>query len=151
MTDATDAVAARPLRIAVATNDLERLDAHFGSAMKFALYDVTAENCRLVEVLAFDDVTSEDSAHTDSEDRITPKVEALAGVALLFVLAIGGPSAAKVVRAGIHPIKVKEAEPIATVIERVQEMLRSAPPPWLRKIIGASSARPNFMNEEEPA
>ncbi|TCP43353.1 nitrogen fixation protein NifX [Rhodovulum marinum] len=125
-----------PLKIAIATNDMEHLDAHFGSARKFAIYEVTTTSARVVEVLEFDDVTAQSGQHNDIDDRITPKVEALAGCALLFVLAIGGPSAAKVVRAGIHPIKRKAPEPIAEVLAQTQTMLKGSPPPFLRKVLG---------------
>ncbi|MBK1635838.1 nitrogen fixation protein NifX [Rhodovulum adriaticum] len=125
-----------PLKIAIATNDMEHLDAHFGSAKKFALYEVTPQTARMVEVLEFGDVTDQQGEHNSVDDRITPKVEALSGCALLFVLAIGGPSAAKVVRAGIHPIKRREPEPIADVIAQTQEMLAGSPPPFLRKVLG---------------
>ncbi|MBN2907834.1 MAG: nitrogen fixation protein NifX [Rhodobacteraceae bacterium] len=132
----------KPLKIAIATNDMENLDAHFGSARKFALYEVTTTTARLVEVLEFDDVTAQQGEHDSIDDRITPKVEALTGCALLFVLAIGGPSAAKVVRAGIHPIKRKEREPIADVLTQVRDMLGGTPPPFLRKVLGRSA--PDF-------
>ncbi|MGC9420532.1 MAG: nitrogen fixation protein NifX [Rhodovulum sp.] len=125
-----------PLKIAIATNDMEHLDAHFGSAGKFAIYEVTTTSARVVEVLEFDEVTAQSGQHNDIDDRITPKVEALSGCALLFVLAIGGPSAAKVVRAGIHPIKRKAPEPIADVLAQTQTMLKGSPPPFLRKVLG---------------
>ncbi|MEX5729931.1 nitrogen fixation protein NifX [Rhodovulum iodosum] len=131
-----DMTSETPLKIAIATNDMENLDAHFGSAKKFAVYEVTTETARMVEVLEFGDVTDQEGQHNSVDDRITPKVEALTGCALLFVLAIGGPSAAKVVRAGIHPIKRKEPEPIADVLAQTQEMLAGSPPPFLRKVLG---------------
>lgn len=136
-TDMTDVE--KPLKIAIATNDMEHLDAHFGSAKKFALYEVTTSTTRMVELLEFGEVTDQQGEHNSIDDRITPKVEALTGCALLFVLAIGGPSAAKVVRAGIHPIKRKDPEPIADVLARTQEMLSGSPPPFLRKVLGRPS------------
>jgi nitrogen fixation protein NifX len=143
-------VAGKSIRIAIATQDLENLNAHFGSARRFALYDVSATDWRFVEAIGFEDVTQQKGRHDDTEDRITPKVEALKGSALLFVLAIGGPSAARVVAAGIHPIKLKAAEPIAAVITRVQTMLSGNPPPFLRKILGQGCAPRDmaFLEEE---
>ncbi|MEW5962162.1 MAG: nitrogen fixation protein NifX [Pseudomonadota bacterium] len=145
---------ARPsIRIGIATQDLKRLDAHFGSARKFAVYDVSADTSSFVEAVAFDDVSDEGGKHKDEgDDRITPKVEALTGVHLLFVRAIGGPAAAKVVRAGIHPIKVADVQPIDEVIARVQTMLKGAPPPWLRKILGQAGliSKPSFAEEQTP-
>ncbi|MGF1659239.1 MAG: nitrogen fixation protein NifX [Rubrimonas sp.] len=144
------APAGKPLRVAIATNDLENLDAHFGSARKFAIYEVWPTGARFVAAHEFGSVTAEKGKHDDLDDRITPKVEALEGCALLFALAIGGPSAAKVVRAGIHPIKRKAPEPIADVLAQVQEMLNGAPPPFLRKILGTYD-KPDFMDDEEIA
>ncbi|MCA0994639.1 nitrogen fixation protein NifX [Alloyangia pacifica] len=137
-----------PLRIAIATNDMETLGAHFGSAKKFAIYEVWQSGFRFIEAHAFDNVTGQKGKHDDQDDKITPKVEALEGCALLFALAIGGPSAAKVVKAGIHPIKRKDPEPISDVLTQTQEMLRGTPPPFLRKILGTFQ-KPDFMDEEE--
>ncbi|MCE6958205.1 nitrogen fixation protein NifX [Cereibacter sphaeroides] len=142
MNDPADA----PLRIAIATNDLEHLDAHFGSCRSFAIWEVSARSARFVEAVEFDATTDQGGKHDDSADRITPKVEALTGCALLFVLAIGGPAAAKVVRAGVHPIKRKDPEPIAAVIGQVQTMLNGNIPPFLRKVLGRPA--PSFMEEE---
>lgn len=138
------------IRIAIATQDMKALNAHFGSARKFAIYDVNADTSSFVSVVAFDDVSEEDGKHKeDGDDKITPKVEALAGVHLLFVKAIGGPAAAKVVRSGIHPVKIADTQPIDEVITRVQTMLRGAPPPWLRKILGQAGivSKPSFIEE----
>ena len=49
----------------------------------------------------------------------------------------GGPAAARVVNARIHPIKVTSDEPIGDVLTRCQTMLRGNPPPWLRKVLQA--------------
>jgi nitrogen fixation protein NifX len=107
----------------------------------------------LVETVAFDDVSDEGGKHqSDGEDKITPKVEALRGCHLLFCLAIGGPSAAKVVTAKIHPIKIAQAQPIDTVLERTREMLAGAPPPWLRKVLaeaGAGTPKPSFIDDAD--
>ncbi|MCB1514936.1 MAG: nitrogen fixation protein NifX [Hyphomicrobiaceae bacterium] len=138
------------IRIAIATQDMKGLNAHFGSARKFAIYDVTPGASRFVSVAAFDEVSEEDGKHKeDGDDRITPKVDALAGVHLLFVRAIGGPAAAKVVRAGIHPVKIAEPQPIEGVIARVQAMLSGSPPPWLRKILGQAGfvSKPSFVGD----
>ncbi|SON53846.1 nitrogen fixation protein NifX [Hartmannibacter diazotrophicus] len=139
------------VRVAIATRDMKGLNAHFGSASRFAVYDVTKEGWTFVEALAFDDISDESGAHkTDGDDRIAPKVEALKGCHLLFCLAIGGPSAAKVVSAKIHPIKVPQPSTIEEALERTRTMLNGAPPPWLRKVLaeaGVLSAKPDFEDD----
>ncbi len=142
------------LKIAIATNDHRYLDAHFGSARSFGLFEVGATGWRFVEMVSFDDTTEATGQHRDDVDHITPKVEALDGTDLLFVRAIGGPAAAKVVAAGIHPIKVKEPEPLGAVVLRVQRMLSGNPPPWLRKRLQKTARTPDFIDdavEAEPA
>lgn len=125
------------MKIAIATQDLKTLDAHFAGARNIAVYEVTADDHRLVEAIRFETASGEDGVHADAhDDRITPRLDAIAGCALLFVLAIGGPAAAQVVKRRIHPIKIQRPEPIGAVIARVQTMLKGTPPPWLRKAIG---------------
>lgn len=137
--------------MAIATQDMKELNAHFGSAKRFAVYDVTREEWNLVEAVAFDDVSDESGEHrSEGDDRITPKVEALKGCHLLFCLAIGGPSAAKVVSAKIHPIKVAQPQTIQEVLLRTQMMLRTCPPPWLRKVLaeaGVAEKKPSFEDD----
>ncbi|WP_189522622.1 MULTISPECIES: nitrogen fixation protein NifX [unclassified Mesorhizobium] len=139
------------LRVAIATQDMRELNAHFGSARRFVIYDVTREKWKLVEAVAFDDVSDERGKHrTGGDDRITPKVEALKGCHLLFCLAIGGPSAAKLVSAKIHPIKVRQPQSIQEVLLRTQMMLRTSPPPWLRKVLaeaGVAEKKRSFEDE----
>ncbi|WP_237153178.1 nitrogen fixation protein NifX [Oryzibacter oryziterrae] len=153
-TEAGEAKPERPqgaVRIAIASRDMKSLNAHFGSAPKFAVYDVTKDGWSFVEAITFDDTSDESGAHkTEGDDRITPKVEALTGCHLLFCLAIGGPSAAKVVGAKIHPIKVPNASPIEEVLERTRTMLNGAPPPWLRKVLaeaGVGAAKADFEDD----
>lgn len=135
------------IRVAIATQDMKGLNAHFGSAKRFAVYDVSTEGWSFVEALDFADVSDESGKHkTEGDDRIGPKVEGLAGCQILFCLAIGGPSAAKVVSAKIHPVKVPNPAPIEEVLERTRAMLAGTPPPWLRKLLADAgvTAKPAF-------
>jgi nitrogen fixation protein NifX len=140
------------IRVAIATEDLKNLNAHFGAAHRFAIFDVTAEGWTLTETIVFDNVSDAKGTHApEGDDRIAPKIEALKGCHLLFCLAIGGPSAAKAVAAKIHPIKVPAAQPLEAVLERTRAMLAGTPPPWLRKVLaqaGAGPAKPSFVDDE---
>jgi nitrogen fixation protein NifX len=42
LVEPTEPVAGKRLRIAIATQDLKSMNAHFGSARRFAIYDVTS-------------------------------------------------------------------------------------------------------------
>ncbi|ACL58878.1 nitrogen fixation protein NifX [Methylobacterium nodulans] len=149
---AGEAPAVPAVRVAITTQDMKSLNAHFGSARHFALYNVTLRGWSFFEAVTFEDVSDEGGQHKTDGDRITPKVEALRGCHLLFCLAIGGPSAAKVVTAKVHPIKIARAQPIEAVLERTRDMLAGSPPPWLRKVLAAAGAvapKPSFVDDED--
>jgi len=138
------------MRVAFATQDLRNMDAHFAGARNFAIYEITAEDSNFIEAIRFDATTKEDGVHADAnDDRITPRADALEGCALLFILAIGGPAAAKIVNRRIHPVKLPAPEPIEQVIGRLQTMLKTSPPPWLRKALGNSAPKKlDFLDED---
>lgn len=117
------------MKIAFATQDLQRVDAHFGWAKNIAVYEISPEGFNLVEAIQFSGDPKEDG----NEDKITPKIEAIKDCAILYVAAIGGSAAARVVANKVHPIKVNEPEVIAEILVRLQDVLKGAPPPWLRK------------------
>ncbi|HXX66203.1 MAG TPA: nitrogen fixation protein NifX [Polyangiaceae bacterium] len=135
------------LRVAIASQSGRALDAHFGYARRLMVYDVTRRSHRLVQAIAC--APEERDERAENEDTIAPKVAALAGCDVLFVLAIGPPAAAKVIGANIHPIKIGAPEGIDAVIERVQIMMSGEPPPWLQKILG-ESRRPMKGPKERP-
>ncbi|KAF0223390.1 MAG: nitrogen fixation protein, partial [Rhodospirillaceae bacterium] len=57
---------------------------------------------------------------------------------------------ARVVRAKVHPIKLPNDEPIAQVIERVRTMLKTNPPPWLRRALKDSEGGDErFIDDED--
>lgn len=139
------------MKVAFATNDMKRVDAHFGGARNLAIYEVSSGESRFLEAVQFDreKVSQEDGRHEDVEgDRLSEKIEALRGCSLLFVLAIGGPAAARVVNSRVHPVKLPASEDILSVTGRVQTMLSGNPPPWLRKVLRDESQRMDFLDED---
>jgi nitrogen fixation protein NifX len=141
------------MKVAFATQDLHTLDAHFAGARNLAIYDVTPEGYRFLEAVRFDETSLQDGVHADDgHDRLTPRLDALDGCALLFVLAIGGPAAARLVAKRVHPVKLAKPEPITAILDRVQTMLNGTPPPWLRKAMRpAAAAEPDFLDDSEDA
>lgn len=138
------------MRIAIATQDRQRVDAHFGGARNFLFYEVGPEGHAFQEAVQFDDISDQSGNHQeDGDDRLMAKISALQGTSLLFVRAIGGPAAARVVRAKVHPIKLQTDEPIAQVIERVCTMLKGNPPPWLRKALRDGEAGDERFIDED--
>lgn len=126
------------MRVAIATQDRENVNGHFASTRLFMFFDVDTEGYRFLEEVTFEVVTKEEGHSKlgeDSEDRLGTKLKAIEGSALMFVTAIGGPAAARVVRANVHPVKLSNPESIESVLGRIQTMLKGNPPPWLRKML----------------
>lgn len=130
------------LRVAVASNTAANLDGHFGSAPRFLVYQVGRSAIRLVDVrptLIAD----------EAEDKNVARSELINDCQLVYVQSIGGPAAAKVVRAGVHPVKIPTAGPATDTLAKLQAVL-DAPPPWLAKIMGVEAkSLSRFQREEE--
>lgn len=132
------------MKIAFATQDKENVNAHFGWAKHIMVYELSADGHRLVQSFDFGDKLEEDG----DEDKLAPKLAVIHDCAIVYVAAIGGSAAARVVASKIHPIKVPEPEPIAEILGKLQDVLKGTPPPWLRKALHKDSA-PSFAFEED--
>jgi nitrogen fixation protein NifX len=124
---------------------MKRVDAHFGWAKNIAIYEVTSGDAHFLETIVFDGDLEEDG----NEDKLAPKLEAIKDCAILYVAAIGGSGAARVVAAKIHPIKVQEPEAIDDILVKLQGVLKGTPPPWLRKAIEKEQGKKTFDFDEE--
>ncbi|MDG5974473.1 nitrogen fixation protein NifX [Hydrogenophaga taeniospiralis CCUG 15921] len=133
------------MKIAFATQDKVHVDAHFGWAKSIVVYEVTPGSQHFVESFEFGDKLEEDG----DEDKLAPKLEAIQDVAILYVAAIGGSGAARVVAMKIHPIKVPQPEPIATILDKLQAVLQGTPPPWLRKAMAKAGERVHDFEDDE--
>jgi nitrogen fixation protein NifX len=132
------------MKVAFATQDLKRVDAHFGWAKNIAIYEISPAGHQFLEAVQFDGDLQEDG----NEDKLAPKLEAIADCAILYIAAIGGSGAARVVAKNIHPVKVAQPEDIIEILGRLQDVLKGTPPPWLRKALQKGQAREiNFEDE----
>ncbi len=128
------------LRVAIAANRGENLDGHFGSCERFLIYQVSPEIIKLIAVRA----TVEADA---AEDKNAARSELINDCQIVYVQSIGGPAAAKVVRAGVHPVKKPTGGPAREALAELQSRL-SSPPPWLAQIMGVPAASLARFEEE---
>lgn len=119
------------MKIAFATQDLKRVDAHFGWAKNIAIYNVSPEGYQFLEAVRFDADVRQDG----DEDKLAPKLAAIKDCTILYVAAIGGSGAARVVASNIHPMKVNQPEAITDLLDKLTVVLKGVPPPWLRKAL----------------
>jgi len=117
------------IRVAVASNSGEALNGHFGSCIRFLVYEMNVTDVRLVGIRS--------ALEADfSDDRNAFRVDLIRDCQVLYVVSVGGPAAAKVVRAGIYPIKQIDGGEALEVLTKFQQVMAGTPPPWLAKILG---------------
>jgi nitrogen fixation protein NifX len=128
------------MKVAFATTDGKLIDEHFGRAGMFAIYDILETGHCFVEMRKFAD--GMDMAVVDTKDKgalhddaVQNKVDRLADCKLIYLTEIGGPSAARLVKKGIMPMKMKEIVSIESALGQLLETIKKSPPPWLRKAL----------------
>ncbi|QFR48785.1 nitrogen fixation protein NifX [Sulfurimonas lithotrophica] len=111
------------IKVAFATNDNENVDAHFGSAKQFNIYDISKEGYDISTIIK---IQTKDTDTT---------VELLKGNDIVYFVNIGPTAAAKIINKGIFPIKYKEVISIDEELNKLVKMLNDNPPPFIKKII----------------
>jgi nitrogen fixation protein NifX len=69
------------------------------------------------------------------DDAVQNKVDRLADCKLIYLTEIGGPSAARLVKKGMMPMKVKEIVSIESALNQLMVTIKQSPPPWLKKAL----------------
>lgn len=122
--DLTDSI-----RVAIASNGADQLDGHFGSCPRFLVYQLSVDEMRLI------DIRKTDGAD-EAEDKNAFRANLIKDCHVMYVQSIGGPAAAKVVKAGIYPMKKPDGGPATESLAELQAVMGGHPPPWLAKILG---------------
>ena len=135
----------KAIRVAVASNTNEQLNGHFGSSIRYLIYDVSPDELRLVDIRS--------ALQADfSDDRNLFRANLIADCDVGYFVSVGGPAAAKVIRAGVYPVKEINGGQAREVLSKLQERMIENPPPWLAKLMGAdaiSRIRCNSLSADE--
>jgi nitrogen fixation protein NifX len=129
------------MKVAFATTTGSQIDEHFGRAGTFAVYDINAERAELLELRKVaegdldTDVVVTRGMGSVHDDAVSSKIDKLADVKIVFFTEIGGPSAAKLVRRGIMPLKGEPGSLIASEADRLVETMRERPAPWMKRAL----------------
>jgi nitrogen fixation protein NifX len=120
------------IRIAVASNNAEQLDGHFGSCHRYLIYQLSADQLKLIDVRS--------AIEADlAEEKNRFRVNLIRDCAILYVVSIGGPAAATVIQANIYPMKIEQGGSAREILADLQKALATSPPPWLAKILGIAA------------
>jgi nitrogen fixation protein NifX len=130
------------VKVAFATDDGTRVNAHFGQSPMFAVYNVTKNGGELLELRRLPVLLNQDEA-----GKIDSRLEAVSDCTLIFIMQIGASAAARVTRRKIMPVKVPFGSPIEDQVKRLAEMLQGKPPMWLAKVLRAEEEGGNEGEE----
>jgi nitrogen fixation protein NifX len=129
------------MKVAFATTDGMHVDEHFGRAGKFSLYEFAKDGYVCLGLREFSEgrdkaVEATKGMGAAHDLAVEEKVEKLSDCRIIYLTAIGGPSAARLARKGIMPVKVAEGAVIEELAEGLMATILMSPPPWLRKLVG---------------
>jgi nitrogen fixation protein NifX len=120
-----------PEIFAIGSNSGALINGHFGSCIRFLVYQLSRDDYKLVDIRSTIEADS-------SDDRNLFRANLIKDCHVMFVQSIGGPAAAKVIRADIYPIKVPEVTEAVDQLKEFQKVF-DAPPPWFAKALGRSA------------
>ncbi|MEB3230926.1 MAG: nitrogen fixation protein NifX [Leptolyngbyaceae bacterium] len=134
------------MKIAFTTKDSVHINEHFGWAKLIDVYTIDQDGYRFDRQLKFEPDMDSD----DHNDRLIPKLEAIADCKIVYVSAIGAGAAARIINSGITPIKAdSEEQKIEDILVQLLKTLNGNPPPWLRKALKQDAPTYDVFEEEE--
>jgi len=131
------------MKVAFASTRGTTVDEHFGRAGAFAIYDITPEGATFLELRRVSDSDLDTEVVVtrgmgDLHDAaVAAKIEKLSDAKIVYFTEIGGPSAAKLVRRGVMPLKAEPSTSIESLAAQLVETMRTRPAPWMRKALAA--------------
>ncbi|MCH2220435.1 MAG: dinitrogenase iron-molybdenum cofactor biosynthesis protein [Dechloromonas sp.] len=122
------------VRVAIASDKGDTLSGHFGSCLRFLVYQVSPTEIRLIDI--------RDTMEAEfAEDKNLWRARLIGDCHVCYVVSVGGPAAAKVIRADIYPIKMPDGGPAVEILAQFQQAMVNSPPPWLLKIQGVAAEK----------
>ncbi|GGF59576.1 nitrogen fixation protein NifX [Paenibacillus albidus] len=132
------------MKVAFATDDGIRVNAHFGQSPMFAVYNVTRSGGELLALRRLPE-----ALHQDEAGKIDCRLAAIADCTLIFLMQIGASAAARVTRRQIMPVKVPFGSPVEEQVKRLVEMLQGKPPLWLAKVLRTEEEEAAYGSDGE--
>jgi len=143
----SDAALGLGIKIGFATKDMVAVNQHFGSAESLAIYDITPDSYKFLEVFQFGQL-----AQDGNEGKLEEKIAALDGCAAVYCHAIGASAVRQLLAKSVQPVKITDNIAIKDLIELLQQEMRSGPSSWLAKAIdrqnGPDGSRFDLMEAE---
>jgi nitrogen fixation protein NifX len=122
------------IRVAVSSNSGENLDGHFGSCLRYLIYQLSATEMKLIDVRS--------ALEADlQEDKNSYRVSLIKDCQAIFVVSVGGPAAAKIIKGGVYPMKKDNGGKAREILADLQGVIQTSPPPWMAKALGVADGQ----------
>lgn len=118
------------LKLAFASSDRKTVNQHFGAAQAFVVYEVSASDFQLAEVVEFSGQSTVRDGH---EAKLDAKIRLLEGCSAVYCNAVGASAIRQLLAAGLQPLKVAEGSGIDEQVELLQQAWATQPPAWLQR------------------
>ncbi len=132
------------IRVAMASTAGQFIDGQFSTCQQYFIYQVSADDYRLIKI-------REVKIDNDwkAEQKYQYRAQLIADCQVVYSQSIGGLAASKVIKHGVHPVKLPGSESLFKVIDQLQFVLSTSPPPWIAKSMGLSNASTLSRNLKE--
>lgn len=127
------------LKVAFATDDRAAVNQHFGAAVGFAIYALDGERAQLVEVAEFPP-----EAMDGNETRLPAKIDALAGCAAVYCLAVGASAVKQLLAVGIQPIRLDDGGAIELLLKQISSAVKHGGIAWVDRALRKESGTGRF-------
>lgn len=127
------------IRVAFASKDRIHVDQHLGAAEGFVIYALEAERARLVGIAEFPAENMD-----GNENKLAARIEALAGCAAVYCLAVGGSAVRQLLAAGIQPLRLNDAVMIEDLLTSIRTGIQAGGVPWIDKALNANRDKTRF-------
>lgn len=121
------------IQVAFCSESGQLIDAHFATCPSFFIYEIGTDSSHLVGQISLAEPTQNPERNLGEDDKVSLRIKALQGCSIVYCSQIGGPAAARLVQNNIYPLKAQEGTSIEEASNKLSQVLRTNPPPWLRK------------------
>lgn len=131
------------IRVAIASQKGIDVDEQFSACKQLYIYQISAQESRLIAIRC---ATTNETLKAPQKQHY--RAQLIQDCQVLYSLAIGGAAASKVVKQGVLPIRLSHATRITEIIEQLQHVLLTSPPPFLAKMMGINRPFPGYKQQE---
>jgi nitrogen fixation protein NifX len=113
-------------KVAFASDDRTLVNQHFGASQGFVVYAFDENQAQLAELVEFP------AENMDrNEDKLPARIQALAGCAAVYCLAIGASAVKQLLAAGVQPVRLDEETPIGPLLTSIRQAISAGGIAWI--------------------